>query len=184
MKQFHKIIFLTALLNLAACPGTKGPDMSWLVILGLGPTPPAPTYTVGGTVTGLSGGQNVTIQLNGSETVLVSTNSSFTFTTKLNESASYSVLTTAATGTNCMASANSGTLASSNVTNVAVACSTTTRLLSVSVTGPLFTGSAVVFQNNGTNNLTVTGTGAAPGDSPKTGSFSTQVLSGRVTMSL
>ncbi len=159
--------FAAALTVNGNCGGGGGPDLSFLALMGITPpTPegPAPTYTVGGTITGLAGGQSVTIQLNGSENKTVTTvgSSSFTFSTSFSNAASYRVFVTANTGTTCMASSNIGTIPSSNVTNVAVVCSATTYTLNVNVTGlEIVGGNQIVFQNNGTNDLTVTANGVS-----------------------
>jgi Bacterial Ig-like domain len=86
---------------------------------------PAPsTYSVTGTVTGLTGGTLV-LQVNGIGSVNVSANGSVTLTTGLASGASYtvSVFTPPATPPQSCTVANaSGTVAASNVSNVAIAC--------------------------------------------------------------
>ena len=87
-------------------------------------TTPAPiTYSVGGSVSGLSG--TVVLQDNGGDDLSVSANGSFTFATKLVDAAAYSVtVETNPFGQSCSVSNGSGTVASANVTGVAVACAT------------------------------------------------------------
>ena len=83
-------------------------------------TPPA-TYSIGGTVSGLSG--TVVLQNNGGNDLSVSSNGPFTFSTLLANGAAYNVtVKTNPSGQTCTASNASGTVASANVTTIAVAC--------------------------------------------------------------
>ena len=85
----------------------------------------AATYTVGGTVSGLSG--TVVLQDNGGDNLSVSANGSFTFATSLASGAAYGVtVLTNPSGQACTVSNGSGTVASANVTNVAVSCTANT----------------------------------------------------------
>ena len=78
-------------------------------------------YTVGGTVSGLSG--TVVLQDNGGDNLSVTANGSFTFATALASGAAYSVtVKTNPSGQTCTVSSGSGTIGSANVTNVAVSC--------------------------------------------------------------
>jgi K+-transporting ATPase c subunit len=80
-------------------------------------------YTVGGTVSGLSG--TVVLQDNGGDNLSVSANGSFTFATALASGAAYSVtVKTNPTGQSCTVSSGSGTVGSANVASVAVSCAT------------------------------------------------------------
>ena len=92
--------------------------------LGGGTAPPPPsTYSIGGTVSGLSG--TVLLQNNGGNDLSVAGNGPFTFSTLLAVGATYNVtVKTYPFGQTCTASSASGTVASANVTNVAVACTT------------------------------------------------------------
>jgi parallel beta-helix repeat protein len=79
------------------------------------------TYTVGGTITGLSG--TVVLQNNAGDNLSLSTNTSFHFLTPLNDAATYAVtvLTQPAFQT-CSVSNGSGTLSGANASNVSIAC--------------------------------------------------------------
>src|SRR5262245_29999180 len=82
------------------------------------------TYTVGGSVSGLSG--TVVLQDNGGDNLTVTANGTFTFATALAPGAAYNVtVKTNPTGQSCSVSNGTGTIASANVTSVAVACTTT-----------------------------------------------------------
>jgi hypothetical protein len=85
-------------------------------------TPPA-TYTVGGTVSGLTG--SVVLQDNGGDNLMVSANGSFTFATALAQGAAYDVtVATEPSGQTCTVTGGSGTMPAANVTGIAVACTT------------------------------------------------------------
>ena len=114
------------------------------------------TYSIGGTVSGLSG--SVVLQDNGGDDLSVSGNGVFTFATRLGTGAGYSVtVKTNPSGQSCSVSGGSGTVASANVTSVAVTCTTSTYSVGGSVSG--LSGS-VVLQDNGGDDLTVSGNGA------------------------
>ncbi len=106
------LVLFAALSLLAACGGG-----------GSGGSP-APTYTVGGTVSGLND-SGLVVQNNGGDGLrLASTDTTFTFTTRLTAGTSYAVTIAAqpASQTCAISTNGSGTVGSSNVA-VAVACS-------------------------------------------------------------
>ena len=79
------------------------------------------TYTVGGTVSGLTG--TVVLQDNGGDNLSVTANGTFTFATALASGAAYSVtVNTNPTGQTCTVTSGSGTIASTNITNMAITC--------------------------------------------------------------
>ena len=139
-------------LALAACGGGGGGGSS-------SPPPPPTTYSIGGSVTGLSGA-GLVLQDNGGDNLAVSASGSFTFATKVNSGASYNVtVLTQPAGQTCTVASGSGT-ASGNVTNVAVSCASSGSSVTIggSVTG--LTGTGLVLQDNGGDNLSVTQNGA------------------------
>ena len=87
------------------------------------------SYTVGGSVSGLSSGQTATLELNGdaANTVsLSSTSSSFTFPAAVAAGSNYAVtVSTQPTAETCTVTGGNGT-ANANVTSVSVSCATTT----------------------------------------------------------
>src|SRR5271165_5776483 len=88
---------------------------------GSGSGSPPPAYTVGGTVSGLSG--TVVLQDNGGDSLSVSANGSFTFATALAAGAPYSVtVASSPAGQACTAANAAGTVGSANVTSVTVSC--------------------------------------------------------------
>jgi hypothetical protein len=85
----------------------------------------ARAFTVGGTLTGLPGGDTVTLQDNGSDSLTLSTNAAFTFPTALPDGHAYSVTVSGTNGLTpmiCALTNGSGTISGANVTNVAVQC--------------------------------------------------------------
>src|SRR5215469_12506396 len=81
------------------------------------------TYTIGGTVTGLTQ-SGLTLDDNGGDTLAVASGATtFTFATKLQNGANYAVtVASQPTGETCTVSAGSGMVPGANVTAVAVAC--------------------------------------------------------------
>jgi N-acetylneuraminic acid mutarotase len=82
-------------------------------------------YAVGGTVSGLSAGENLTLQDNGGNTTSVSFNGQFTFSAPVAYQSLYAVtVATQPAGGSCAVSNGSGTMPAANVTNVALVCTT------------------------------------------------------------
>jgi hypothetical protein len=87
----------------------------------------ATTYTIGGTVAGLSASTSVDLK-NGVDTINVSANGGFTFPTGLAYLASYAVTVgTQPSGRTCVVINGSGAVPTGNVTNVTVACTSNTN---------------------------------------------------------
>jgi len=115
------------------------------------------TYTIGGTVSGLTG-TGLVLQNNGGNNKAVSASGSFTFSTAVASGSTYGVTVfTQPTGQSCTVTSGSGT-ANANVSNVQVTCSTTTYTIGVTVSG--LTGTGLVLQDNGGNNLPVSANGS------------------------
>ena len=134
-------------LALAACGGGGG---------GGGGGGTTTTYSIGGTVTGLSG--TVVLQDNGGDNLSVTQNGSFTFATKLNAGATYAVtVMTQPSGQTCTVASGSGT-ANANVTSVAVTCATSSTGVTIGGTVTGLTGTVVLLDNGG-DSLSVTQNG-------------------------
>ncbi len=113
-----------------------------------------PTYTVGGTISGLSG--TAVLQDNGGDNLSVSSNGTFTFPTALASGKAYSAtVATNPSGQQCTVSNGSGTVGSANVTNIAIACSTP-PVPTISIGGAVSgLSGTVVLQDNGSATLSV-----------------------------
>jgi sugar lactone lactonase YvrE len=113
------------------------------------------TFTVGGSVSGLSG--TVVLQDNLGDNLTITANGPFTFATKVADGSPYNVtVLTQPTGLTCSVSSGGGKIASSNVGNVAVVCSKDAYNIGGTVSG--LTGTVVLQDNNG-DDLTVTADG-------------------------
>ncbi len=115
-----------------------------------------PSYTVGGTVTGLSG--TLVLSNNGGNALTIAANGPFSFSTKLTKGQTYSVtVPTQPAGQICTVTNGSGTVNSANVTNVLVACTNLPYTVGGSVSG---LNGTVVLQKNGGDDLTISVNGA------------------------
>jgi 6-phosphogluconolactonase (cycloisomerase 2 family) len=142
-------------LALAACGGGGGGGGGG----GSSSNPPPPTtYTIGGSVTGLSG-TGLVLQDNGGDNLAVSAAGPFTFTTQLASGAAYNVtVMTQPSGQTCTVADGSGTV-SANVTNVAVSCASSSSGVTIGGTVTRLAGTGLVLQDNGGDNLTVAASG-------------------------
>ena len=119
------------------------------------------SYSVGGTVSGLTG--SVMLTNNGTDNLTVMANGNFVFATGLATGAAYNVsVTTQPSGQTCAVSSPSGTVGSAAVTSVTVTCtaaavSSTYYTIGGTVSG--LTGS-MVLTNNGGDSLSVAADGA------------------------
>ncbi len=148
------LIFVSVLL--AACGGGGGGGSA---ITAPPPPPPPSTYTIGGSISGLTG-SGLVLQDNAGDNLSVAAKAaSFTFTTAVASGAAYAV-TVLTQPTNpaqtCTVSSGSGTVTGANITTVAIAC-TTNALNAYTVGGSIsgLTGGGLVLQNNAGNNLPV-----------------------------
>ncbi|OIQ95453.1 serine/threonine-protein kinase PknD [mine drainage metagenome] len=116
------------------------------------------TYTIGGTVSGLTAA-GLVLQINGGSNLPISANGTFTFATALANGAAYNVTVFAQpNGETCTVNSGSGVLASANKTNVAVTCSSTSFTVGGTVSS--LTGTGLILQDNGADNLSVTASGS------------------------
>jgi hypothetical protein len=117
------------------------------------------TYTVSGTVSGLTSGNSVTILNNAGNATTVSANVAFAFSTPVAYSGSYAVTVgTQPIGQTCTVSRGSGSGVVANVSDLAVTCSNITYTVGGSVSG-LGAGNQVTLQNNASNATTVSANG-------------------------
>ncbi len=119
------------------------------------------TISIGGTVTGLKG-TGLVLQNNGGDDLTITAAGSFTFKTLLVTNATYNVTIKTQPSNpaqNCTVSNATGT-ATANVTNVQVVCPIPTFNIGGMVVGLLGNGGGMELQDNGGDNLTITGNGA------------------------
>jgi hypothetical protein len=124
-------------------------------------TPSAPQYTVGGTVSGLSG-SGLVLASNTGETLNVSGNGSFTFKTTYPAGTLYYVLVLQQPGTptqTCVATNGSGTIGNSSVSGITVTCQDKTAMTDT-IGGVVvgLTGAGLVLQN-GSDTIAVAANG-------------------------
>ena len=116
------------------------------------------TYTVGGTLSGLSG--TVVLQNNAGDDLSLTADGAFTFATAVADGAAYAVtVLTQPSRQTCSVASGSGTISGANVTSVSVVCSADTYTVGGTLTG-LGSGKTVVLQNNAGDNLTLSATGS------------------------
>jgi len=128
------------------------------------------TYTIGGTVSGLTG-SGLALRNNGGNDLAITVNGTFTFSAGLAMGATYNVsaLTQPTSPSQtCVVTNGNGTVGNGNISNVAVVCTTNAYTIGGTVSG--LVGSGLVLRNNGGDNLTVLANGAV--------TFATAVASG------
>jgi sugar lactone lactonase YvrE/predicted SpoU family rRNA methylase len=155
LKAFLQFCSVSSAIALGACTGgvTTGP----------GTLQESNYYTIGGTVTGLTG-TGLVLQDNNGDNLPVASAGTFAFHTELARGNSYSVsvLTQPASPTQtCVVTAGTGTVTGDNVTSVAVMCANkTTPADSIGGTVSGLAGSGLVLQDNGSDNLAVASNGS------------------------
>jgi 6-phosphogluconolactonase (cycloisomerase 2 family) len=113
----------------------------------------APTFTIGGSIKGLTGSGLVLLDNGGDKLTVPANATSFTFATKVAAGGAYAVtVKTQPASQTCTVTMGSGTVVASNVNTVAIQC-VTSYLIGGSISG--LTGTGLVLQDNGADNLTV-----------------------------
>ena len=124
-----------------------------------GSTPP-PTYTIGGTVSGLAG-SGLVLQQSGGDDLPISADGPFAFATPLGNGSPYSVTVSVQPSNpaqTCSVTNGSGTVAGADVTDIEVTCTTTpTYTIGGTVSGVV--GSGLVLQQDGGDNLAIAANG-------------------------
>src|SRR6266481_3731855 len=153
-RTYLRVSLLLQLLALAACSAGSNSG-------GSSPTPGSTYYTIGGTISGLNGTGLVLQNNNGDNLTVGAGSGSFAFATSLASGNSYSVsILTQPNSPNqtCVVTSGSGTVDAANVAGVSVTCANQTAATDTiggTVTG--LVGSGLVLQNNGADNLPVSG---------------------------
>jgi len=163
------LLFLSGLL-FSGCGGGGASSPTSTTIATTTPTVSGVTFTVGGTVTDLTGG-GLILQNNGGDNLAVSGAGAFTFATSIASGSPYSVSVFAhpsSPSQTCSVTNGAGTVANENITNVSVNCVTNTFTVGGTVTG--LAGNGLTLRNNGGDNLAVSGAGAF--------TFATSIASG------
>src|SRR5271170_4126951 len=138
------IILLSAVLY--GCSGTPGSTSS---------------FSIGGTVTGLTG-MGLVLQNNGGDNLTITASGAFTFASKIGGGKTYSV-TVLTQPTNpvqtCTVTGGTGA-ATANVTTVVVTCTSgSSGTVTIGGTVVNLSGTGLVLQDNGGDNLTITASG-------------------------
>src|SRR6185437_811698 len=146
--HWKPILFVCTTLILGGCGGSSSPAD------GNPPPPPPATYSLGGTISGLSAAGLVLA--NGSDTLSVASGAStFTFGTPLASGASYDVtVQTQPAGETCAVSQATGTMSMNDVTDVTVSCAASTYAIGGTISG-LGADTGLVLLDNGGHTTTV-----------------------------
>lgn len=146
---------------LSACGGGGGGGGSGggiFLPLPTAPTAPPPqvaSFTIGGSVSGLTG--SLVLHNNGQDDLTLSADGSFTFAGAVGEGQGYAVtVLRQPAGQVCTVSAGQGT-ATSNVTQVSVVCTTPTHTVGGTVAGLL--GAGLVLEQTGSSDLAISADG-------------------------
>jgi 6-phosphogluconolactonase (cycloisomerase 2 family) len=116
-------------------------------------------YAISGSVSGLNGA-GLVLQTNGANPVPIAGSGSYTFAT-LPSGSAYAITVMTAPGNpsqTCAVGNGTGTVVSADVTNVSITCTTNLYTVGGTVTG--LSGTALMLQDNGGDNLTVAANGS------------------------
>ncbi len=117
---------------------------------------PTPTYSIGGTVTGLNG--DLTLQNNGGDDLSLNADGPFTFATEQDDGAAYDVtVSSQPTGQDCTVTNGAGILSGADVADVSVTCVDLTYSVGGQLSG---LNGNVTLQNNGGDDLALTADGS------------------------
>src|SRR5882762_929529 len=143
------------------CTVTSGSGTATANVTNVQVTCSTGTASIGGNVVGLLG-TGLVLQNNGGDNLAVATSGSFTFKTAITIGSTYLVTVNVQPNSpaqTCTVTNGSGT-ASATVGNIQITCSTGTLSIGGTVTGLAKTGSGIVLQDNGGDNLTVKANGS------------------------
>jgi hypothetical protein len=118
-------------------------------------------YFIGGELSGLAVGNQLVLQNNASDNLSLNSNGAFSFTEPLDDQSDYNVTVLnqpIAPNQSCEVTQGSGQLTGDDVIDVQVHCNTLEYNITVEVLG-LLAGNWLVLQNNGGDDLIVTGDG-------------------------
>ncbi len=155
MNSFAKsLVAILAISVMFGCTGSPKTSSS----SGSGGETSSSTFTIGGTVTGLTG-TGLVLQDNGGDNLTITASGSFTFATAIASGKPYivTILTQPTTPAQTCTVANGSGSATANVTTIQVACAIPTLSIGGSVSG--LQGTGLVLQDNGGDNLTINASG-------------------------
>lgn len=116
-------------------------------------------FAVSGSVSGLTSGGSIELRNNGADSQTLAANGPFTFAALADGSAYSVTVASQPDGQTCsVAPSGSGTLSGADVNGVSVSCVNNSYVIGGSLSG-LVSGDTVVLQNNGGDNLTLSGNG-------------------------
>jgi len=110
--------------TLTACADTPaGARLCANAALSRAAVPPPPTYTVGGTLSGLAAGKSLMLADSNGDTLVVNANGTFSLPTARLAATPYAVTVTGQpAGQTCTVTNGAGTIAAANVTAIAISC--------------------------------------------------------------
>ena len=116
------------------------------------------TYSIGGTLSGLAANASLTLQNNGADDLELSANGDFEFPTQLPSGTPYSVsVSVQPPGQTCSVASGAGSISDQNVTNIQISC---VNIYTVGGNVSGLSGSGLVLQNNGGDDLAIGADGA------------------------
>ncbi len=119
-------------------------------------------FTIGVTVSGLSG-TNLVLQDNSADSLPITGNGNFTFATSIARGGAYNVTVSTqptSPAQTCTVTNGYGTTTISNVTGIQVICYTTTTTYTIGGNVSGLSGTGLVLEQNGGNNLAITANGS------------------------
>lgn len=138
-----RVMAVASALLLTAC-GNSGSDSSGNVTV---PPPAGATYTIGGTVSGVTGA-GLVLSNNGATLPVGAGATTFAFTTGFATGTAYNVMAQSSpAGLLCSVANGSGTVGSANVNNIAVTCTAQNHSVGGTLSG--LTANGLVLANNG-----------------------------------
>ncbi len=133
-------------------------DTDWIVFDNFASGSASLAFSVGGALSGLATGESVGILLNGHDLQVLSTDGPFSYPSQ-NDGAGYVItIDSQPTGQTCNVVNGSGVIAGADVSNISVNCVDNHYRVGGLVAG-LVPGDALIIQNNGMDDLTITSDG-------------------------
>jgi hypothetical protein len=137
------VLMATMIAGLSGCGEQEKPKPA---------TPPAPPITVGGSVSGLAGGE-VVLQLNGSDDLTVKANGKFKFANVMKKGNTYSVTVKTQPALpvkqTCKISQDTGSIAGAAINNIDVSCTTNSYAVGGTVSGLAAKSKGLVLELKG-----------------------------------